>query len=604
MSENEILKKLEDLDKRLSKIENKLNIVSPSETVVITAPVSNTPNPSNPFIKANKNYAVNVDPLSKTSEQPIKKNYNLPYFASGSAAWLGILAVICFVIAGSYIIKMAIDSGWFTPYRRLGAGIVFGFTLIGAGHYFYERDKNFASLLPAAGIIILYLCTYSAVLWLHIISPFGGLAIVYIVSLLCVWLFVKFQHETYPVVAAVGSYIAPLIMGISPKHDLLFTYLYILLCSLTYAIISTNIKSRTLSIISTYLAILITMAVSQHTPDISLSGENIKSLIVKQNNIASIKANLEYQNLYILAWFLAINFLINSASVLFYTVKSKTPLEKDEAWAYFPILLLFYAFEYDILNKITPNYAPWFSLLFAAALYGLYVIAKRSNYDTQGSKPALITFLTIVLFHSLYLQILPDILKPWLFVIAMVGISSYDYIFKQKDTNKTKNIMFLPILVIKIIVIVEYIRMVACLMTHQMEYMLVTLISIISIWYTIFKFQARAERAESLRQALLLAAHFITMCAIATMLITSNSFTVSFFWLLYSTVVMYFANVRKDTLMAKSTLLVLVISTGKALLIDTESSMAIVRIACLILTGAVLFGSGMFLRKIDQWKQL
>ena len=164
--------------------------------------------------------------------------------------------------------------------------------------------------------------------------------------------------------------------------------------------------------------------------------------------------------------------------------------------------------------------------------------------------------------------------------------------------------MFLPILVIKIIVIVEYIRMVACLMTHQMEYMLVTLISIISIWYTIFKFQARAERAESLRQALLLAAHFITMCAIATMLITSNSFTVSFFWLLYSTVVMYFANVRKDTLMAKSTLLVLVISTGKALLIDTESSTAIVRIACLILTGAVLFGSGMFLRKIDQWKQL
>jgi hypothetical protein len=431
----------------------------------------------------------------------------------------------------------------------------------------------------------------------------AGLVIVYIVSLLCIWLFGKFKHETYPVVAAVGSYIAPLIMGISPKHDLLYTYLYILLCSLTYAIISTNIKSRTLSIISAYFAILITMAVSQYTPDISLSGEYIKSLITKPNNFANLKANLEYQNLNILAWFLAINFLINSASVIFYTVKSKTSLKIDEAWAYFPVLLLFYAFEYDILNKVTPHYAPWFSLLFAFALFGLYFIAKRNNYDTQGSKPALITFLTIVLFHSLYLQILPDILKPWLFVVTMIGISTYDYIFKQNDTNKTKNIIFLPLLVIKIIVIIEYIRMVACLMTHQMEYMPVTLVSIISIWYAIFKFQAKAQRAESLRQALLLAAHFITMCAIATMLINENSFAVSFLWLLYATIVMYFANKRKDTLMAKSTLLVLVIATGKALLIDTESSSALVRIACLILTGAVLFGSGMFLRKIDQWKK-
>jgi len=66
---------------------------------------------------------------------------------------------------------------------------------------------------------------------------------------------------------------------------------------------------------------------------------------------------------------------------------------------------------------------------------------------------------------------------------------------------------------------------------------------------------------------------------------------------------MIVAFVYKNKTMANSAIPVLGFAAGKALLFDAASAPTIVRIGCLALTGAVLYGCGFFMRKIKNWDE-
>ena len=51
--------------------------------------------------------------------------------SSGSV--LGIIAIICFVMAAGFIIKLSIDAGLMSPATRLIIASIFGFSLIATG---------------------------------------------------------------------------------------------------------------------------------------------------------------------------------------------------------------------------------------------------------------------------------------------------------------------------------------------------------------------------------------------------------------------------------------------------------------------------------------
>jgi hypothetical protein len=70
--------------------------------------------------------------------------------------WLGFLAVICFVFADLFIIKLSIDSGWITTEKRVIASAFFGIALIFARFAFIEFDAEYAAFIQAAGVIIIY----------------------------------------------------------------------------------------------------------------------------------------------------------------------------------------------------------------------------------------------------------------------------------------------------------------------------------------------------------------------------------------------------------------------------------------------------------------
>jgi uncharacterized membrane protein len=105
--------------------------------------------------------------------------------------WGGAIALL---LAASYLIRLAIDSGWLTPLRQIACAAIFGLMLIGSGFALRRNDRDYAGLLPAAGIAVLFLTIYGGHLYHHLIGvQEAGVAII-IVCGASLWLCRAFQR--------------------------------------------------------------------------------------------------------------------------------------------------------------------------------------------------------------------------------------------------------------------------------------------------------------------------------------------------------------------------------------------------------------------------
>jgi uncharacterized membrane protein len=73
---------------------------------------------------------------------------------------LGAIAVFFFVLAGMYMVKLAIDSGWLTPARQLGLTVLFGLTMVAGAFWVRRFDSPYSGYLAATGVVVLFLAAY------------------------------------------------------------------------------------------------------------------------------------------------------------------------------------------------------------------------------------------------------------------------------------------------------------------------------------------------------------------------------------------------------------------------------------------------------------
>lgn len=486
-----------------------------------------------------------------------------------SGNWLGVVAGICFVFAAAFIIKLSIDSGWLTPERQIGLAVLLGIGLIAAGFALMEADREYASLLPGAGIIVLYITVFAAHRLYSIISFENAISLVSLVSAACIWLYTRIREDWYPVTAAVGSYCAPVVLSLGTSSA--FTIYYFLLCSTAFAVISIWVKSRTLTLVSAYLAIMMT----------ALTG-----LYLKQDGL--------------IAGMLALNFVVFASGTYLYTRQTMKPLTESESASFLPLLLFFYAMEYYFIDRLQPGLAPWLSLGFAAVLLGLYQSAKKWFPEANiGSQSMVYAFVSVVCFHSFYLELLPADARPWLFVAIALGIA---FSSVKLGGSEKAGPLRIPALAVLAVMLLEYIGMVSHLLSgSELPWLAVSLASLAALWAVIY---ARGEEFAGTNGhgPLLGAAHLLAVSGLYRLTTDTGSLAVSASWLLYAVSVIAFAFGRKDEVMAKSAMLVLGFAAGKALLYDAASAPTTVRILCLLLTGAALYGSGFLIRKISGWK--
>lgn len=489
-----------------------------------------------------------------------------------SGNWLGIIAIICFVFAAGFIIKLSIDTGWLTPERQVIIAALFGVTLIATGFCLPSIYQHYASLLPAAGIIILYCSVFAEYRFYELSSFKTALIFVTLVSLLCIRLYWTFRHDIYPVVAIIGSYLSPIILDLN--YSSFFTIYYFICCSLAFATISIWTNTRLISIVAAYIAILTTF-------------------------IVGVELN---QNI-MLATSLAVHFIIFSISSYLYSLCNKQQLSEREAWAFFPVLTLFYGLEYYLINSSYPQLAPYLSLLFAAVLLGLYFLSKTFfSQDEMKSQGMIYSFASLVFFHSFYLEIVPLLFKPWLFVLITLAFA---FLPKHENELNQRKHLYIPALMLGLIAVLEYGQIMLQLFfnTYQNSTMFAALAGFAALCFALSRHYYGSYKKEEYATLFLASAHFLAIMSLYRLAEPYGSLAVTSFWLLYAILVLAIAYQLKDKLMAHSALLVLGLSAGKALLYDAAMTPTAVRIFCLIFTGVVLYGAGLLMKKIAQWQE-
>ncbi|WP_298624360.1 DUF2339 domain-containing protein [uncultured Legionella sp.] len=520
---------LEDIQKRLYNIEAKLKINVPS----VSSSVKET---------------------TQASSKPISGNL------------LGVVSSICFILAAGFIFKLSIDSGWLTHEKQLGLATLLGLALFAAGILISSTDKFYSSFLPAAGSTILYLTCFAAYQFYFLISFQTVIAITCIITGISLWFYIQFKHDIYAIIATIGAYSAPFVTNID--NNIIFTLYYFIICSFTFATLSIWVQSRTLTVISAYLAIAITAYV----------GLNLNMDMV----IASA---------------LALNFLIFSVATYFYTQLNNKALTEKECWSFFPVLLIFYAMEYYFISRINPAIASLVSIAAAAFLVGLNLSARKwSPNTTMYSSSIILMYITLVFFHSIYLELLPLEVKPWLFIIITLG---YSKLYKKISLTNLKNFMIIPVIAFSSILGIEYLSMLSHLLKpFSLPWAIVSWASFMSLWYIIIKHHKTLNKNKHYIFSLLAAAHVLCIMGLYQLTINYGSLAVSSSWLIYSIIVLSFSYINKDLMMAKSVLIVLSFAAGKALLYDAASTPNIHRTLSLILTGVVLYASGLAIRRM------
>lgn len=562
--------RLRAMEERLLRLENFLRKVMPSEAAELKAPEPPRlpvppPPPPAPF--------PSLQPLPPLPPPP---SYQPRAAAPGSAIrgaagnWLGVVAVICFMMAAGFIIKLSLDSGWLTPVRQIGIAAMLGFGLIGAGLALMESDREYASFLPAAGVIALYAAVFGAHRLYGLITLENAVALSVGVSGVCIWLYTRVREDIYPVTAAAGSYCAPVVLGLGAASA--FSVYYYLVCSLAFAVISIWVRSRTLTTVAAYLAMMLTAFTGL--------GLGRDSLIVVM---------------------LALNFLALSGGVYLYTVNNGEPLTEGESMALLPALLFFYAMEYFFVDRLLPGMAPWFSLGFAGLMLALYLAAKQKFPEGKvGSGTMVLAFVTVVCFHSFYLELLPKDGRPWLFVGIVVGLCFLPQ-GAFGGTGKAGPLR-IPAFGVLAVLLLELLSMTSRLLAGaEGNWLAVSVFSVAALWILI-AFRGDEFEGTGGYAPLLGAAHLLAVLALYRLTKDEGSLYVSISWLVYATAIIGFACSRRDSEMARSAVFVLAFAAAKALLYDAAAAPTVVRIVCLLLTGAALYGSGFFLRRISAWK--
>ncbi len=142
----------------------------------------------------------------------------------------GWLAVILFVFSAAFFLRYAFQNNWIGPVGRVAIGELVGVALAVGGVVYYRRGlSRFSGMLTSAGIVVLYLSTWSAFGFYQLLPQSHAgifLAVLVFESMLVA---VIYRSVGIAIAAVLGGLLTPILLA-SP-HDTywsLFSYLAIL----------------------------------------------------------------------------------------------------------------------------------------------------------------------------------------------------------------------------------------------------------------------------------------------------------------------------------------------------------------------------------------
>lgn len=490
----------------------------------------------------------------------------------GSSQFLGTVGVICFVLAGSYFIKLAITEGWITPMMQLGAVAAFGLTLVMAGFLLREKDRPYASLLPAGGVVLLYMAACGGHIVFGVYDFSTAKILVNAVAICSIALYLTFRHHFYALAACVGVYMVPFLLGFGAL-SLSPLCFYMTVWNVAFSIIGILVGSRTLLALTAYIAVLA----------FGFLGEAV---------ILRDPASLQS-----VAVFQAFQFALFCVVITWYSLFRREALSRAEAWALFPLLLLFYLDEHGLLARLSPELAPWYELAFAAWVYGLFQLAKLAFGERALDSWAMVScFVAVAAVHAGCYGLLPPQLWPCVGVVVTLALAFW------LRSGKGESGYAAAMLVLSYVVVIEYLNV---LFGARQEYSppaQVVLNLLYAVTLMLLSREAR-ESGSSLAPVvwllggvqLLVGLNNLSAWVLAP---DSAALGTSAMWSATALVLLLIAKGRDGRALASNSMWLFGLVAGKVLLLDLAESGTGVKIAALLVIGVLFYAGGYAYRGI------
>ncbi len=550
--------RLSRLENRLAQLEYQLHLMSKGRSGEIPAPAASPPA---------------AESTETASPSPVRP-FNDPAFVSarkhGADAlpitqilgWTGATAL---VLAVAYLIRLALDAGWLTPERQLGLAVISGFSLIGTGLWLRSSDRQYASLLPAGGLVVLFLSIYGAHLYYHLIGMHLAAGAVILTCFFALWLGRLFESELYGLFAVLGSYSAPFLLH-TLAGSVTDLVIYFSAWSVLFCVYSIWIGNRRPYLLAAYLALL--------------GFHFLWKLMAPDEWVAAFA-------------FQAIQFLIFIGGAIGFSIRNARPMTRDEAFAHLPLLLIFYALQYSLLHRHLPALAPWIALGSAGVLLLGYLIADKAMKQPLESGRFLVgAYAALALFHAGYMELVPDAYAPWVALMLLPAVGIYLMAGRSFDSVSW------PIRVLIVVIFaINYLRVISESGAHSAPAQDLLALCYAAELYIAYYLARRIPDMQDFAAPALYVGHVALMSAAVQIL--DGRLAVSLAWGIIALACLALAFKYSDKILGKSSLLIFAASAAKVLLFDLSSATPLVRIGSLVILGVTLYAGGWMYRKID-----
>jgi hypothetical protein len=229
----------------------------------------------------------------------------------------------------------------------------------------------------------------------------------------------------------------------------------------------------------------------------------------------------------------------------------------------------------------------------AAILLVAHVIARQFLRVALTSSNALVaTYVAVVLFHAVYLELLPFEVMPWtgFLLVIVAGL----YTLTQKNPG---SIMVPYKVLIAVIFSLNYLQVIAdSSIQRVIGSSVVALLYAIEL-YVAYYLSGRFAPLKKFERIILFGAHIALMAAAVKIL--DGRLQVSVAWSAIAFVSLWLAFNKRDKILGQSSLLIFAASCAKVLLFDLSDATSLVRIGSLVVLGVTLYAGGWMYKKVE-----